>query len=113
MCALPRPLNPTIPTLTVLFGLGCALALSATGNAIELIRKCLRLTLFMICLSFLARGGPPTRLRASASLNSSLLIRGRALRLRVLLVQLREPGWTPTGVDDHPVPEPDVLPRLD
>ena len=48
MCALPRPLNPTTATLTVLFWLGSALALSATGNAIELIRKCLRSTLVMI-----------------------------------------------------------------
>jgi hypothetical protein len=35
-------------TRTVSPGLGSPLALSATGNAIEVIRKCLRLTLFMV-----------------------------------------------------------------
>src|SRR3954447_9490332 len=48
MCALPRPLKPITATLTVLFWLGSALALSATGNAIDDMRKCLRLTLFIV-----------------------------------------------------------------
>ena len=48
MCALPRPLNPTTATLTVLFGLCSALALRATGSAIDDMRKCLRLTLSMV-----------------------------------------------------------------
>src|SRR6185295_19904299 len=40
MCALPRPLNPTTATRTVLFGLWSALALRAAGNATELRMKC-------------------------------------------------------------------------
>src|ERR671910_1375241 len=98
MCAFPRPLNPTTATLTVSFRLGSALALSAAGNATELIRKCLRSTLCMISPS------PDAGV---------LLIRGRARRLRVLLVQLCEPGPGRTGMNDHAVAEPRVLPRLD
>ena len=48
MCALPRPLNPTTATRTVLLGLCSALALSAAGNATELIRKCRRSTVVIV-----------------------------------------------------------------
>jgi hypothetical protein len=40
-------LNPTTATLTVLLGLWNALALSAAGNATEVIRKDLRSTVVM------------------------------------------------------------------
>src|SRR3954471_6776336 len=65
MCALPRPLNPMTATLTVLFSLGSALALSATGSAIDDMRKCLRLTLFMVSPSLTPKLIPKFQLEES------------------------------------------------
>src|SRR4029450_3894962 len=62
MCALPRPLNPTTATLTVLFGLWSALALRAAGNATELKRKC-RLSTSVITNLRSALGAGPLLLR--------------------------------------------------
>src|SRR5258708_6042002 len=92
MCALPRPLNPTTATLTVLFWLGRALALSAAGNATELMRKCLRLTSVMI---------------------SPLPVRGRRRRLRVLSVQFRDAGGRQAGMYDDAIAEPRMAAGFD